>query len=64
MIFAEETPSLLLYYPVYTYAVGANVQGVQVAPMYDTSDRLAFISDWFLITRRALDQTPEPTSAP
>ncbi len=64
VIFTEEMPSLLLYYPVYTYAVDANVQGVQVAPMYDTSDRLSFISNWFLLTRRALDQTPEPGSTP
>jgi hypothetical protein len=37
---------------------------VQVAPMYDTSDLLAFITDWFLITRRTLGQTPEPSPAP
>jgi hypothetical protein len=37
---------------------------VQVAPLYDTSDRLAFITRWYLVTRRALQQTPEPTTAP
>ncbi len=60
VIFAKELPSLLLYYPVYTFAVDGQVQGVQVAPMYDTSDRLAFITDWFLVTRRSLEQTPQP----
>jgi peptide/nickel transport system substrate-binding protein len=64
VIFAKELPSLLLYYPVYSFAVDGQVQGVQVAPMYDTSDRLSFIADWFLITRRSLEQTPEPTIAP
>ena len=64
VIFEQELPSLLLYYPVYSYAVDGQVQGVQVAPMYDTSDRLAFITDWFLITRRTLGQTPEPSPAP
>ncbi|MBI5297015.1 MAG: peptide ABC transporter substrate-binding protein [Chloroflexi bacterium] len=64
VIFAKELPSLLLYYPVYTFAVDGQVQGVQVAPMYDTSDRLAFITDWFLVTRRSLEQTPEPPIAP
>ena len=58
VIFAKELPSLPLYYPVYSYGVDAQVQGVQVAPLYDTSDRLAFISDWYLITRRSLEQTP------
>jgi hypothetical protein len=37
---------------------------VQVAPLYDTSDRLAFITQWYLVTRRALEQTPEATTAP
>jgi peptide/nickel transport system substrate-binding protein len=61
VIFARELPSLPLYYPVYTYAVDAQVQGVQVAPLYDTSDRLAFINEWYLVTRRTLEQTPIPT---
>jgi len=64
VIFAKELPSLPLYYPVYTYAVDAQVQGVQVAPLYDTSDRLAFINEWYLVTRRTLEQTPVPTIGP
>ncbi len=64
VIFQEDLPSLLLYYPVYSYAVDSQVQGVQIAPMYDTSNRLAFITDWFLITRRTLEQTPEAATAP
>jgi peptide/nickel transport system substrate-binding protein len=59
--FTKDMPSLPLYYPVYSYGVDAQVQGVQVAPMYDTSDRLALITDWYLVTRRALEQTPVPT---
>lgn len=65
VVFAKELPSLPLYYPVYNYAVDSQVRGVQVAPvLYDTSDRLAFISDWYLVTRRTLEQTPEPTIGP
>lgn len=59
--FTKDMPSLPLYYPVYSYGVDAQVQGVQVAPMYDTSDRLALINDWYLVTRRTLEQTPVPT---
>jgi len=62
--FVKEMPSLPLYYPVYSYGVDNQVQGVQVAPMYDTSDRLALISEWYLVTRRALEQTPVPTVSP
>jgi len=61
VIFTKEMPSLPLYFPVYTFAVDSQVQGVQVAPLYDISDRLAFISDWYLVTRRTLEQTPQPT---
>ena len=62
VIFAKELPSLPLYYPVYSYGVDAQVQGVQVAPMYDVSDRLALIHEWYLVTRRALEEDPQ--SAP
>ncbi|GAB1469819.1 peptide ABC transporter substrate-binding protein [Chloroflexota bacterium] len=62
VIFAKELPSLLLYYPVYSFGVDAQVQGVQVAPMYDVSDRLALIDEWYLVTRRALEEkTAVPT---
>jgi len=64
VVFAKELPSLPLYYPVYSYGVDAQVQGVQVAPMYDISDRLALITEWYLVTRRTLEQTPVPTTAP
>ncbi len=64
VVFTKEMPSLPLYYPVYTYAVDAQVQGVQVAPLYDTSDRLSSINTWYLVTRRALEETAVPTIAP
>lgn len=60
VVFAKELPSLPLYFPVYSYGVDAQVQGVQVAPMYDISDRLALIAEWYLITRRTLEGTPLP----
>lgn len=65
VIFAKEMPSLPLYYPVYSYGVDVQVQGVQVAPLYDTSDRLALLPQWYLVTRRALEAaSPEVTAAP
>jgi peptide/nickel transport system substrate-binding protein len=61
VVFAKEMPSLPLYYPVYSYGVDAQVQGVQLAPMYDLSDRLLLLPQWYLVTRRSLE---EPTPAP
>ena len=67
VVFTEDMPSLPLYYPVYSYGVDVQVQGVQVAPLYDISDRLALIDEWYLVTRRTLEeQTTEeaPTTTP
>lgn len=64
VIFSKDLPSLPLYYPVYNYGVDAQVHGVQVPPIYDSSDRLAGIATWYLVTRRTLQQTPELTPTP
>jgi len=65
VIFARELPALPLFAPAYSYGVDAQVQGVQIASLlYDPSDRLANFTKWYLLTRRALEQTEVPTSAP
>ena len=64
VMFAKELPALPLYYPVYSFGVDAQVLGVQVAPLYDISDRFSLVTDWYLVTRRTLEITPEPTEAP
>jgi len=64
VIFAKELPALPLFVPVYSYGVDAQVQGVQVGALYDPSDRLATFTSWYLLTRRALEQTEVPTSSP
>ena len=64
VVFSKELPALPLFAPVYTYGVDSQVQGVQVGPLYDPSDRLATFTRWYLLTRRALEQTDVPTTAP
>jgi ABC-type dipeptide transport system, periplasmic component len=64
VVFAKELPALPLFAPVYSYGVDSQVQGVQVAALYDPSDRLATFSSWYLLTRRALEQTAVPTATP
>jgi peptide/nickel transport system substrate-binding protein len=51
--FNQELPALPLFYPVYTYAVDAEVQGVRMGPLFDLSDRYATVNSWFLLARRA-----------
>ncbi|HEX9388940.1 MAG TPA: peptide ABC transporter substrate-binding protein [Anaerolineales bacterium] len=64
VVFAKELPALPLFAPVYSYGVDSQVQGVQMAALYDPSDRLATFSSWYLLTRRALEQTEIPTATP
>jgi len=53
-LFADEVPSLLLYYPVYNYAVDEMVKGVQLSPMMDASDRFRTVDQWYIKTRRMM----------
>jgi peptide/nickel transport system substrate-binding protein len=53
-LFADEVPSLLLYYPVYNYAVDEMVNGVQLSSMMDPSDRFRTASKWYIKTRRMM----------
>jgi len=61
VIFAKELPALPLYYPVYSYGISETIRNAQMPPLFDTSDRFQTISDWYLVTRRALEQTAQPT---
>jgi peptide/nickel transport system substrate-binding protein len=52
ILFTQDLPALPLYYPVYTYAVDRDIQGVRVGPLFDTADRFANVTDWFLAGRQ------------
>ncbi len=45
-LFAERALALVLYYPLYTYAADARLQGVQFGYLSTTSDRFRHIQDW------------------
>jgi peptide/nickel transport system substrate-binding protein len=64
VLFSKELPALPLYIPVYSYGVDAQVQGVQISPLYDPSDRFSNFTSWYLLTRRALDQPGFTTPSP
>lgn len=59
VVFAKELPALPLFYPVYSYAVDQQVLGVQMPPLFDTSDRFQTFERWYLVTRRAPEATVE-----
>ena len=63
--FADLTPALLLYYPIYTYGVDSRVYGVKMAPMLTASDRFRNVTQWYLKTRRVpAEIAEEPTRTP
>lgn len=58
-IFGEETPAILLYYPVYTYGVSNRIKNVQIDSLNRPSERFATFADWYVNTRRVpVNQAP------
>lgn len=49
-IFAQEVPALLIYQPIYVYAVSEELRDVQLAPLLYTRDRFRNIHEWYLET--------------
>jgi peptide/nickel transport system substrate-binding protein len=64
VVFSRELPALPLYYPIYTYGVDQRMLGVQAVPLFEPADRFNGVSSWYLVTRRALEQTVQPTITP
>jgi peptide/nickel transport system substrate-binding protein len=62
--FATEIPALPLYYPVYSYAVDAQVQGVRIGSFFQPSDRFNTLATWYLIARRPIGIEINPTPTP
>lgn len=64
MLFMEDVPAVVLYYPVYTYGVDQRLHGVQLAPLLDASDRFRNISQWYINTRRVILSEANVRAAP
>jgi len=56
--FQDQLPSLLLYYPIYNFAIDSQVQGVRVGPLFNPSERFSSIAEWHLIARRSAPLAP------
>jgi peptide/nickel transport system substrate-binding protein len=64
VIFARELPALPILYPTYSFAADVRVQGVQGYPSFEPADRFNIIERWYLLTRRAVEQTQQPETTP
>lgn len=60
VVFAKEMPALLLYYPVYTYAITQDVQGVTMGALFDRSERFLNVANWYLVAKRTANATATP----
>lgn len=48
VIFNQELPSLILYYPIHNYGISKEIQGVRVGPLFDVVDRFNTLPAWYL----------------
>lgn len=64
MLFMEDVPAAILYYPVYTYGIDQRLHGVQLAPLLDAGDRFRNISQWYINTRRVILSESQARPAP
>ena len=62
--FASEMPALPLFYPVYSFGIDQQVQGVSMGPLYEPSDRLNTITSWYLVAKPSLETPVPPTATP
>lgn len=49
--FADQVPSLLLYYPVHYYAVSKDIKGVDGGNLFEASDRFRNVTQWYVKTK-------------
>jgi peptide/nickel transport system substrate-binding protein len=49
--FQDQVPSLLLFYPVYNYAIDGQVHGVSIGPILDPGQRFEHANEWYLMAR-------------
>ncbi len=49
--FVYQLPALFLWYPIYSYAVDARVEGIAFGPLFTPSGRLASICNWYVVKK-------------
>jgi peptide/nickel transport system substrate-binding protein len=52
-IFAEEVPSILLFYPVYNYFVDKDVKGIRLGILFEPASRFANVHEWYIKAKRS-----------
>ena len=63
VLFMRDMPSLPLFYPVYTYAISSDINGINFGPIFEPADRFNNIQDWYILSGRSDSAVEEPTPA-
>lgn len=62
--FQDQVPSLLLFHPVYNYAIDRQIQGVSIGPIVDPSQRFEGANEWYLMARINVEPEEQEASEP
>ncbi len=60
-LFAQEVPGLLLYHPMYGFAVRNRVKNVSLGPIYLPTDRYRTFANWYIRVKRVPVTAVTPT---
>lgn len=65
VLFMRELPSLPLFYPVYTYGVSSDINGISFGPIFEPADRFNNVQDWYILSGREtnVDETTAESPA-
>ena len=64
ILFSRELPALPLYYPVFSFGVDSQVSGIQISYLSAIRDRFGDINNWYLVTKRSLENVQSGTDQP
>lgn len=51
-LFMQETPAIMLYYPLYTYGASTAVKDMEVGRLNEPADRFRSFAQWYMQTRK------------
>ncbi len=57
VLFMRELPSLPLFYPVYTYAITDDINGVNMGPIFEPGDRFNNVNYWYILSGKETTTT-------
>lgn len=60
ILFAEDLPSLPLFYTIYNYGMKDAIKNVSIGPIYDPADRFNAVNTWYILS----DTTPSQAVTP